>query len=1396
MSYYLGIDIGSVSLNLALLAPDFRIVKTSYRRMLGRPLISLKTALEELLAEVGHSQILGLGITGTGGKLAGQLIGAEPVNEIIAQTKATALLYPQVRTIIEIGGQDSKLIILSKDGNLEDFAMNALCAAGTGSFLDQQASRLGVSIEGEFGELALKSKRPPRIAGRCSVFAKTDMIHLQQEATPIWDIISGLCFAMARSFKSNIGRGKNMTKPLTFQGGVAANRGMVRAFTEVLELKQGELIVPREHACMGAIGAAKLVAERRLSLAKALPEALSAIEEYLSSQPYNPPGMEPLQAPNTSSEPSRTTPAVSLKGNRKKIEGYLGIDVGSISTNLVVIDDQRQVLAKRYLPTAGQPLEAVRCGLREIGREIGHLVEIKGVGTTGSGRYLTSDFVGGDIVKNEITAQARAAANRDPRVDTIFEIGGQDSKFISLRDGRVVDFEMNKVCAAGTGSFLEEQAEKLGLQIKEEFGRMALSASSPVSLGERCTVFMESDLVHHQQQGASTDNLVAGLSYSIVYNYLNRVVGDRKVGDHISFQGGVAFNQGVVAAFRQVTGKPIIVPEHHEVTGAIGVAIIVQEKRSWEKSRFRGFDLADRRYSLEAFECPDCPNRCDIRKVIVERQAPLFYGSRCEKFNVEQKRSAQSGLDLFQERERYLRSAYQSDQKPAGPTVGFPRSLVPYYELYPFWQAFFGELGAKLIVSPRTNREIIRKGVETVTAEPCFPIKIMHGHVLDLLEKKIDYIFVPSLENIEQSSLSAERSLVCPYVQTIPYVIRSAFNPADYGAKLLDPVVQFNRGHKAVLRMLTGLGQQLGASSAQVKRAYAAARTAQGRFYKNIKLKGAEILATLTPDKPAVVIISRPYNGCDPGLNLELPKKLSDLGFVALPLDFLPLNEPTEEDWPNMYWRAGNQIIRAADYISKHPNLYPIYITNFGCGPDSFIIHFFRRRLGNRPYLQIEVDEHSADVGAITRCEAFKDSLESHRKIKELPTRAIKGRFSTPKKNSRTLYIPHMSDHALALAAVFQRHGVQAEIMPAQDADTLYWGRKHTSGKECYPCVVTTGDMVKVTRRPDFDPDRAAFFMPSGNGPCRFGQYNMFHRLVLDELGFENAPIFAPNQGQYFYREMGMVGEDISRHMWQGVIAVDFLDQILREFRPYEVNRGDTDRAYKECLDNLCEALSRSDKPYYIAMEETKERFSKIPVDRSQNRPVIGVVGEIFVRVNQYCNQDVAREIEKLGGEAWVSPVSEWFLYVNFLGMRHSKLSGDYRNYLSLLLSDWFQKRDEHKLQQIFKDVLRNWEELPLKTTLDYSSDYIDPSFEGEAMLSIGKSVDFARKDLAGIVNVLPFTCMPGNIVTSILKMLREKHRQIPCLNMALDSVEDTNVKTRLEAFMFQARQYHENLNS
>ena len=1245
--------------------------------------------------------------------------------------------------------------------------------------MDQQSHRLQLSIE-EFSELALKSQNPPRLAGRCSVFAKTDMIHLQQDATPDYDIVAGLCFAMARNLKSNIAKGKKVIPPVVFTGGVAANLGVRRALLEVLGLQEDQLIIPRHYACLGAMGAALIAREQGYAQPIAGLEALEAVASNPQTQDS---GLPPLVWGKHHAEG-----LMDIQVPPGPLTGYLGVDVGSISTNVVVISEEGRLLNKQYLMTAGRPLEAVKEGLQKVGEELGDRLTILGAGTTGSGRYLTADFIGADIVRNEITAQATAAAFIDPKVDTIFEIGGQDSKYISLKDGAIVDFTMNKVCAAGTGSFLEEQAEKLGISIREEFGRRALRAACPASMGERCTVFMESDLVALQAAGKGTDDLVAGLSYSIVQNYLNKVVEDRPVGERVFFQGAPAANKGIVAAFEAVLQRPITVPPHHDVTGAIGAALLAMRERDWERSGFKGFGVSQANYSISTFECAGCPNTCTIRKVKVEgEKRPLFYGSRCEKYDVDHSaREAKRKLpDLFEQREELLISYIEPPAKSLG-QLGIPRTMI-FRELLPFFSVFLRELGFEAVLSGQSNKHMIHQGMEALVNEPCFPLKVAHGHMLELMQKGVQRIFLPSVVNLESPNHPLGYGQVCPYSQTLPYTAPASLDFAAHNAELISAPVHFGWGREMLLDNLKDLAKRLGAPASLVKGALQAGQEAQADFYARIRRMGREALEAMRPDDLAMVVVSRPYNGADPGINLGLPGKMRDLGVWALPMDFLDL-EP-QMGAPNlaeMYWRYGQKILASANLIRKDPRLYAVYISNFGCGPDSFIAHFFDQIMQGKPYLEIEIDEHSADVGAVTRLEAFLDSL---RNAPPAPAESRPVRRRGVSVAGRKVYIPHMSDHVHGVAAAFQACGVDSDVMPTSDARTLELGLKHTSGKECYPCALTTGDMLKLLMDDGVKPSEAALFMPSGTGPCRFGQYHRYHRLVLDQMGFEEVPIYAPDQSEKFYTELQMAGgSDFVRLSWQGVVAVDLLLKALHETRPYEAQKGQCDQIYAHSLQAVKQAIARRGDLVGV-MRAARRDFEAVQRSNGSPRPLVGIVGEIYTRANDFANSDLVRVVEELGGEAWLPTVGEWVLYINFTGSRRALNMGLWTTWLGTRVKDYFQHKDERSLAGPWKGFLKSLHEPNTRQILNSARPYLHDSYEGEAVLSLGKSLDMNRRGAAGIINVMPFTCMPGTIVNAIMKRLREDHGDLPFLPLAMDGQQQAGFRLRLEAFMHQVSQ-------
>lgn len=1388
---YVGLDVGSGTGKIVVLNEKRGILFWKYERTHGQPIETAERLLSLAEKEFG-SDLSGITCTGTGGKTISQILDCAFVNEVMAHAKAATFFYPEVKTIIDIGGEDSKLIFITHERGvpeIEDFALNTLCAAGTGSFLEQQAARLGYTIE-EFSRLALEAQKIPRLAGRCTVFAKSDMIHLQQAAVPDCDIIAGLCFAIIRNLKSNLAKGRPLLPPLVFQGGVAANLGVRKAIKEVLGLKEEELIIPEHFRIMGAIGAALYGLEGKASSPYKGSEILRA---YLKERVYNPP-RHPVLFPFYSLQHSHRLSKNILKRleisrELQEVEIYLGVDVGSVSTKLVAIDKEGNLLSKVYILHQGKPLESVKKGLLELREKLPLSVKVKGVGTTGSGRYLVGDFIGADIIRNEITAQAWGALFLDPEVDTIFEIGGQDSKYIYLQKGTVVNFAMNKACAAGTGSFLQEQAVKLGIPI-EEFGDIALKSQAPLKLGERCTVFMQSDLLHYQQQGLPKEDLVAGLCYAIVYNYLNKVVEDRKIGNKIFFQGAVAFNKGVVAAFEKVLGKTLTVPPHHEVTGALGVALLAKEEVKGE-SRFKGFDLAKVNYTIKAFECKGCPNECEIHQISVEGGTPYYYGGRCERYELDHRKPKEEIPNLTLEREKkllsYVSSTDSNLELSSDKVIGIPR-ILQFFEWLPFFATLFQELGYKVILSPPTSKEIIKKGCEITPAEPCFPIKIAFGHIKTLLEMGVKRIFLPQISDFPPEHPQFELGKICPYVQSIPWIVSASINFSSYSAEILNPVFHLGRPGYVLNEEIKHLAKLLGESVERVKKAWKVAETAQRDFRHFLKQRGKEILKEFK-NQLILVIVGRPYNAFDPGANLGLHYKIRKLGLVGLPVDMLPLEEVLDfTGIEGMYWEYGQRFLLSAHFIREIPNLFPIYFTNFSCGPDSFIEHFFEELMGGKPFLEIEVDEHSAEAGVVTRLEAFVDSIKDKVRKYELKRRFQKIKVSP--KEGRTIYIPYMTDHARTLAAAFRACGVPAEVLPEPDEESLELGRRFTSGKECYPTILTTGDLLKLINSPSFDPEKSIFFMPDGSGPCRFGQYNRLQKKILRDLGLENLPVYSLQQDIEFYDDLSIMGREFTKIAWRGVVAVDILDKLLRETRPYALNKAEVEKIYWEGLDKIERAIETKGDLVEVLIEIKKE-FERVP-KVEEEKPVVGVVGEIYVRTNRFANENLYRTLENLGLEVWVPPVGEWIYFINYMSKTWAKRMGLFKTVFKFIIENQIQRQEEERFIELVKDLLDTAKEPTIEELISLAKKYVHPDYEGgEVLLSTGKTMEYLKKGVSGIVNVIPFACMPGNVVMALLKRIREGEKiNLPVLTVPCDGQKSMGTKMRIEAFAEQVKEF------
>ena len=1056
----LGIDIGTSTVKLVLLKNQ-EIEKQWMAVHHGNPFVCLKKGLSTL--ELAMDTPFSLCVTGSNTEALLEQDSAIPsLGDIPAIVEGVRWIIPQVGSVIEIGSQGARFIT-DLQSRAPQFSVNEHCAGGTGSFFEEQMSRVGCRL-GDYSSLVEQAQSVPRLSGRCAVFAKTDIIHRQQEGVSTPDILLGLCYAMIRNYKVTIVRRLPICKPVVFCGGVTCNAGVIRAIRDVFGLSEKELIVPEFARYEAALGAAL-----KASGSFTLRQLNDSLDRTLTTHHMvgTLPKLE-LRSGTSLAEPNATK-IIPESGCA------LGIDIGSTSTDLVLVGADGELVDFQYLRTAGDPEGAVRKGLASIRQRFGD-IRFTAVGVTGSGRERVGKRIGADAVRDEITAQAKGAAHWVPEVDTVFEIGGQDSKYISIQNGEVVDFQMNKICAAGTGSFVEEQAARMGIPLAE-FGPLALSSEHPASLGERCTVFIETAIASASAEGVSQADIAAGLCHSIVQNYLHKVVGSKPVGQHIVLQGGVDYNPGIVAAFQSAYGDRVQVSPVFSISGAYGAALLAQEAVGDALSRFVGFDSPAK--------------------------------------DAEDSRSAeiQKNIDFYKQADKLLLEGYTGKRDPRKKTVGVPFALM-IHKFFPMTNAFFTSLGFNVVLTDPTSEETIRLAQQTAQGETCYPVKLIYGHMQQLIDQKVDYIFLPTIHTMKHEKSRVKHNYGCVYMQTAAASIAKALDIESKGITLLSPVFDLDFGQEAMASAMLGLSKILGIPKPFCAKALLSGAMAVRRHTAAVEKQGKALLATLRPDDKVLVLITRNYGVSDPILNMGIPELLLERGYKVITLSHLPGHAlDISDEYDNLYYPFGQHILSGAKLIAHHPNLYAVYLTNHGCGPDTMLSHLFKQEMGDKPYLQIEVDEHFSNVGVITRIEAFLNSL-NHRPVEVLPKDFVLEQVdirpchlpAVPEKDF-PLWLPPLGEYTASLTGYFRAQGVDAHALPHLSAHALSLGRAETSAKEYLPFPALLGGIL-AQQEADLAP--AQFLIPQTQGAEADGQYARVIRAVLDRRGNQSAKLVSP----------------------------------------------------------------------------------------------------------------------------------------------------------------------------------------------------------------------------------------------------------------------------------------------
>ena len=1358
----IGIDIGSQTL---------KVVSLENGNIVYKKIILHKGEILEVFNKITSSLKDGeysIGITGDHADfLTEHFQNLSVIDSVKCLIKGVKKFYPDVRNIIEIGAASSKLIEIGDNGEFKNLTTNSLCAAGTGSFLDQQKERLGLDYK-EIAKWKDIPQSPPTIASRCTVFAKTDLINRQQEGYSKMEMWAGLCKGMSASVIQTLFKGKPVEGKTALSGGTARNLFLI----DYLKKKTGQdLVYDKEISPLfQAVGAAiegstppsetDFFERKKRGRRKKKEENIPLLLKRSSFPDFNV-YKERIHKNKTE---------IRIHRCLEKIKNaYIGIDVGSTSTKAVLMDEETNIAADFYRGTEGDPVSATMKlfeVITETLKQEKSSMKIKGAGTTGSGRTLVGNFVGADVIINEITAHAKGTLHIFPDIEVIFEIGGQDSKYIRIKDGSVYDCNMNYVCAAGTGSFLEEQAKKLGYDIKE-VSDIIMGISPPVSQ-ERCTVFMEQDIDKLLKEGYSKKEAMAASIYSVVQNYINRVVGRRYTPiDKIFFQGATARNKALVAGFENGLGVEVRVSPHCHVMGAYGTALIVKE-RLRSKTSFEGFEVKDKEFDIYYNNCPLCENHCKITYLSIGDKV-VSYGYQCGREPDDTSSHINKEDDLFRFYMRKL-SYVTKSRKTHIATIGIPLAISSY-SLFPFYRAFLEEIGFRVLLSKRPDKKTVEKGKENATSDFCFPVKILFGVVDELLTRKdIDYIFLPWIISFKTSNEKAN-NFFCPFVESHPGYIKVGFSlrgiPQD---KFITPVFDFTSKKHVMIKDLYEYFKKWGIKKAKIKKALRKARIEQVKFDKEIEKKGSEILKGIVSNgEKAIVLIGRPYTLYCNAENLGTPLKISRGGYKVIPMDFIPSFSTTDE---LMFWRHGGKIIDTFNFMKDKENLFPVYITNFSCGPDSFLLSYAEEIMKNRPMLILEVDEHGGDAVFQTRIEAYLDVIKEFKKKEKEKISSI---FILPRDNNlkdKVIWIPPMHPvGARFFAATFRRFGFKSRAIPQTTEETWKKGMKLVRGSECLPCALTIGSFVnEIEKRPQ---EKHALFMPTSLGPCRFGQYIYLQRLILDREGYTNTSILSPNS----FNAYSGLPQSMRMFLWKTILMYDAVVKCRSRLKPYEKNKGETERIYRDVIDRIESAIENNDNIYDEFSQCIKE-FRKIKVVTTA-KPIVGVVGEIYIRQDPYANDNLTECIESSGGEVWISPVSEWIWYTDFATRWRAGVSRNYIKKIKTILVNKFFRKVENEINEITEPILNERREPEIDLVLEAAMRYVPINFGTEAVLTLGRSIIFARDGARAVVNVSPFTCMPG-IITQAFFHTVQKDMDIPVINMFYDGEQGINKRVKV----------------
>lgn len=1402
----LGLDIGSTTVKVTVLDEQNNCLFRCYQRHYSDIRATVEDVLKQTKNALGDIEVK-MAITGSGGLSLSGHIGVDFVQEVIACTKAVEYFIPQADVVIELGGEDAKITYF---GQVMEQRMNGACAGGTGAFIDQMALLLHTNAKG-LDDMAKYYKIIYPIASRCGVFAKTDIQPLLNQGAAREDLAASIFQAVVNQTISGLACGKPIRGNVAFLGGPLSFLPELRkAFIRTLHLTEETAILPENAHYYVSNGCALVAKEEGSREILPISTLIQRVESLSLTDLKEKKGLKPLFENEEELNAFRERHNQAKAGQKPLCEAkgnlYLGIDAGSTTSKAVLMDEENNIVYSHYESNRGEPLDLCVKILSEIYRTVPAEAKIVNAAVTGYGEDLIKAALKVDIGEVETMAHYKAASHFLPGVDFILDIGGQDMKAIRIKNNVIESIILNEACSSGCGSFIETFARSLSMSV-DEFAKRARNSKSPADLGNRCTVFMNSKVKQAQKEGASIEDISAGLSYSVIKNALYKVIKIRRpedYGEKILAQGGTFYNEAVLRSFELETGREIVRPDIAGLMGAYGAAIIAKERHQEGHltTLLSQGELEDFHYEKTFRHCNKCPNRCLLTVMEFAGNRKFISGNRCERgADIALEKNDIPNLFDYKYKRLFRYTSLKKDDAPRG-EIGIPR-VLNLYENYPFWHTFLTDLGFRVVLSGKSNKKMFELGMETIPSEAvCYPAKLVHGHIVSLLDCGIKTIFYPGTVYEQIEYKDSDNNFNCPVVSGYPEVIKNNVEQIrEDEINFIHPIITFedkNRLEEALFKAFRDFGVSSKEISAAIDKAY----RENDAFKTDMRQKGEEALRYIeTHDVHGIVLAGRPYH-VDPEINHGLPNIMTHQGMAVFTEDSLShLIEPERPLRVRDQWAFHSRLYAAATFVATRNDLDLIQLTSFGCGLDAVtsdqVAEILERH--NKIYTNIKIDEGDNLGAARIRIRSLKVTIdEQKQKNRKLtpfvpfvaPPKAV---FTKEMKHRHTLLAPQMSPiHFQFLQSAMDACGYNLEVISEVTAEDMEEGLRHVHNDACYPCILTTGQLINALKSGKYDLNNVSLVMSQTGGQCRATNYVSFIRKALKDAGMEQIPVIALS-AQGLESNPGMKWTPtLIRRALMAVNYGDLLMNVLYRTRPYEKVKGSAMALYEKWVARGKATVAKgSTRQYKKEMYDIVKDFDLLPIN-DEKKPRVGLVGEILVKFSPDANNHIVELIEKEGGEANMPSLLDFFLYCAYNAQ-----------YKSLYLKG---KRSAYYWGKFFITVLERSRKT-MRDALAKSKRFDPPGFidkvavkaneivsignqAGEGWFLTGEMIELIESGVENIVCMQPFACLPNHITGR--GALKELRRQYPHSNIiAVDydpGASESNQLNRIKLMMAVAK--------